>query len=98
MNQSNPILQFKKNPGSRLLAIKAMCAQCFGCNETHLEKGFRQSIRECSSTHCALHGLRPFTDRKKALKKVNYRDKSKLIPMQRVDGEQAKKTSKVVKI
>ena len=98
MNRANPILQLKKNPGSRLLAIKAMCAQCFGCTETHLEEGFRQSIRECSSTHCALYELRPFTDRKKALKKVNYRDKSKLIPMQRVDGEQAKKTPKVVKI
>ena len=98
MNQPNPILQLKKNPRSRLLAIKAMCAQCFGCTETHLEEGFRQSIRECSSTHCALYELRPFTDRKKALKKVNYRDKSKLIPMQRVDGEQAKKTPKVVKI
>jgi hypothetical protein len=98
MNRANPILQLKKNPGSRLLAIKAMCAQCFGCTETHLEEGFRQSIRECSSTHCALYELRPFTDRKKALKKVNCRDESKLIPMQRVDGEQAKKTPKVVKI
>ena len=98
MNRSNPILQLKKNPRSRALAVKAMCAQCFGCTETHLEEGFRQSIRECSSTHCALYELRPFTDRKKALKKVSYRDKSKMIPMQRVDGEQAKKTPKVVKI
>ena len=98
MSQPNPILQLKKNPGSRLLAIKAMCAQCFGCTENHLEEGFRQSIRECSSIHCALYELRPFTDRKKALKKVNCRDESKLIPMQRVDGEQAKKTPKVVKI
>ena len=98
MSQSNPILQFKKNSRSRLLAIKAMCAQCFGCTETHLEEGFRQSIRECSSTHCALYELRPFTDRKKALKKVNYRDRSKLIPVQQVDWEQAKKTAKAVKI
>ena len=98
MNRANPILQLKKKPGSRLLAIKAMCAQCLGCTETHLEEGFRQSIRECSSTHCALYELRPFTDRKKALKKDNYRDKSKLIPMQRVDGEQAKKTPQVAKI
>lgn len=98
MNRSNPILQLKKNPGSRLLAIKAMCAQCLGCTETHLEEGFRQSIRECSSTHCALYELRPFTDRKKVLKKVNCRDESKLIPMHRVEGEQAKKTPKVVKI
>ena len=98
MSQSNPILQFKKNSRSRLLAIKAMCAQCFGCTETHLEEGFRQSIRECSSTHCALYELRPFTDRKKALKKVNYRDKSKLIPVQQVDWGQAKKIPKAVKI
>ena len=97
MSQSNPILQYKKNSRSRLLAIKAMCAQCFGCTETHLEEGFRQSIRECSSTHCALYQLRPFTNRKKALKKVNYPDKSKLIPVQQVGWEQAKKTAKAVK-
>jgi hypothetical protein len=98
MSQPNPILQLKKNPGSRLLAIKAMCAQCFGCTENHLEEGFRQSIRECSSTHCALYELRPFTNRKNALKKVNCRDKSKLIARERVDGEQAKKTPQVAKI
>ena len=98
MNQSNPILQFKKNPGSRLLAIKAMCAQCFGCNETHLEKGFRQSIRECSSTHCALHGLRPFTDRKKALERGNFGDKTNLIPTEQPDRTQLKNKAKVAKI
>jgi len=98
MSQPNPILQLKKNPGSRLLAIKAMCAQCFGCTENHLEEGFRQSIRECSSTHCALYELRPFTNRKNALKKVNCRDKSKLIARQRVDCEQAKKPPQAVKI
>ena len=98
MNRANPILQLKKKPGSRLLAIKAMCEQCLGCTETHLEEGFRQSIRECSSTHCALYELRPFTNRKNALKKVNCRDKSKLIARQRVDCEQAKKPPQAVKI
>jgi hypothetical protein len=98
VNQSNPILKFKNNPRSRLLAIKAMCAQCFGCTETNLEAGFRQSIRECSSTDCALYGLRPFTDRKKTVKKVNYSDKSKLIPAEQVDGEHAEKTPEAVKI
>lgn len=98
MNQSNPILKLKNNPRSRLLAIKAMCAQCFGCTETHLEAGFRQSIRECSSTDCALYGLRPFTDRKKTVKEVNYRDNNKLIPVQSVDCQQAKNSLKVGKI
>lgn len=98
MNQPNPILQFNKKPGSRLLAIKAMCAQCFGCNESHLEKGFRQSIRECASTDCALHGLRPFTNRKKALKRDNCGDKINLIPTHQPGRTQLKNKAKVAKI
>ena len=98
MNQPNPILQLKKNSGSRLLAIKAMCAQCFGCTETHLEEGFRQSIRECSSTNCSLYELRPFTGRKTALKTTNPSDKDNLIPMEQVGCEQTNKTPKAVKI
>jgi hypothetical protein len=98
MNQPNPIIQSKKTPGSRVLAIKAMCAQCFGCTENHLEEGFRKSIRECCSTHCALYELRPFTDRKRTVKEVNYCDNNKLIPIQPVNCEQAKKPPQVTKI
>ena len=98
MNRSNPILQLKKNPRSRALAVKAMCAQCFGCTETHLEEGFRQSIRECSSTHCALYELRPFTDRKKALERGNFGDKTNLIPTPQPDRIQLKNKAKVAKI
>jgi len=60
MNRSNPILQLKKTPGSRALAIKAMCAQCFGCTENHLEKGFRESISSCSMCSCPLYSFRPY--------------------------------------
>jgi len=97
MNQPNPILQSKRNLRSKVLAIKAMCAQCFGCTEDHLEKGFRQSIRECSSTNCSLYELRPFTSGKTALKATNPSDKNNMIPVQQVDWEQAKKTPKAVK-
>ena len=97
MNQPNPILQSKRNLRSKVLAIKAMCAQCFGCTEDHLEKGFRQSIRECSSTNCSLYELRPFTSGKTALKATNPSDKNNMIPVQQVDCEQANKTPKVVK-
>ena len=98
MNQPNPILQSKRKPRSRVLAIKAMCAQCLGCTEDHLEKDFRQSIRECSSTNCSLYKLRPFTGRKTALKTTNPSDKDNLIPMEQVSCEQANKTPKAVKI
>ena len=64
MSQSNPILQFKKNPRSRVLAINAKCAECFGCTEDHLEKGFRASISSCSSDSCPLHRFRPYQAKK----------------------------------
>ena len=98
MNQPNPILQSKRNPRSRVLAIKAMCAQCLGCTEDHLEKGFRQSIRECSSTNCSLYELRPFTGAKTALKTTNPSDMDNLTPLQKAGCEQAKITPKAVKI
>jgi len=60
MSQSNPILQLKKNPRSRSLAIKAKCAECFGCTKDHLEKGFKESISSCSSYSCPLHRFRPY--------------------------------------
>ena len=98
MSQPNPILQFKANPTSRVAAIKAMCAQCFGCTETHLEKDFRQSIRECTSTNCALYELRPFTSGKTALKATNPSDNNNSMPIHHVECIQVKKTSKVAKI
>ena len=98
MNQPNPILQSKRNPRSRMLAIKAMCAQCLGCTEDHLEKDFRQSIRECSSPNCSLYELRPFTGRKTALKTTNASDKDNLIPVEQVSCEQANKIPKAMKI
>ena len=55
----NPIARFKKRP-THLNAIKAMCAACMGCSETHLERGFRDSIRDCTSKACPLHRYRPF--------------------------------------
>lgn len=36
----------------RASAIKLMCLQCMG--------GSRQEIRACSSSSCALHGVRPY--------------------------------------
>ena len=58
--EQNPIRQFASNPHSRTAAIKAKCAECFGCTSTHLERGFRASISECSSYSCPLHSFRPF--------------------------------------
>ena len=55
----NPIKRNKKRP-TYLNAIKAMCAHCMGCSERHLERGFRESIRNCSSEACPLHRYRPY--------------------------------------
>ena len=58
MAEFNPIVRFKERP-THLNAIKAMCAHCMGCTETHLERGFRDSIRDCTSKFCPLHRYRP---------------------------------------
>ena len=55
----NPIIRSLKRP-TYLNAIKAMCAHCMGCTETHLERGFRDSIRDCTNKACPLYRYRPF--------------------------------------
>lgn len=59
MIEMNPILQYEKYP-TRGKAIKAMCAHCMGCTREHMEPGFRQCIRDCTSEGCPLHRYRPF--------------------------------------
>ena len=59
MAEFNPILRNVKRP-TYLNSIKAMCAHCMGCTETHLERGFKESIRECSSITCPLYRYRPY--------------------------------------
>ena len=60
MSKFNPILRHMRNPSSRVLAINAKCAECFGCTADYLEKGFRESISSCSSYSCPLHRFRPY--------------------------------------
>jgi hypothetical protein len=60
MSKFNPILRHMRNPSSRVLAINAKCAECFGCTADYLEKGFKESISSCSSYSCPLHELRPY--------------------------------------
>lgn len=43
-----------------LSAIKAKCAECVGCSESHLETGFRDLISTCKSEICPLHQYRPY--------------------------------------
>ena len=62
MSIVNPILISRQRPQSRAWAIKAMCAHCMGCTADHLEPGFRDLIRECSSNACPLHAHRPYVD------------------------------------
>jgi hypothetical protein len=60
MRQSNPILQYANKPTSRVAAIKAKCAECVGCTSKDLERGYRESISDCSSYSCPLHSFRPY--------------------------------------
>ena len=64
--ENNPIRQFVANPNSRVVAIKAKCAECMGCTPDHMERGFRASISSCSSYSCPLHRFRPY-QREKSL-------------------------------
>lgn len=64
MSKFNPIQRFEKNDTSRTLAINAKCAECFGCTRDHLEKGFKQSISDCSAYSYQLHSSRPYQGEK----------------------------------
>ena len=60
MSKFNPIARYQKNLNSRTLAINAKCAECVGCTPNHLEKGFRESISNCTSPSCHLYRFRPY--------------------------------------
>jgi hypothetical protein len=59
--ETNPIKRTIRKP-TYLNAIKAMCAHCMGCTDTHLEPGFRESISTCTARGCPLYGFRPYVD------------------------------------
>lgn len=59
MSYLNPILNLEKKR-TRQRAIKAMCAACMGCTRDHIEQGFRECIRNCTSVKCPLHFYRPY--------------------------------------
>lgn len=52
----NPLQKAEQNPTSLRFAVNAMCYQCMGAvgNES------KQDIRNCTSTKCPLHKLRPY--------------------------------------
>ena len=55
----NPIVRSIKRP-TYPKSIKAICAHCVGCTETHLERGFKESIRACGAFGCPLYRYRPY--------------------------------------
>ena len=93
MRQSNPILQYANKPTSRVAAIKAKCAECVGCTPEHLEKGFKESIRDCSSSDCPLHRLRPYINEKVACRGQDFHDQPLSISAQGVGLKRAKTSS-----
>jgi hypothetical protein len=44
-------------------AINAMCAHCMGCNAEHMESGYKDDIKNCTSTGCPLHPFRPYKEK-----------------------------------
>ena len=58
--QTNPILKAKEMGNSRRFAINAMCANCMGCTVSSIEQGFRNNIKNCTSTQCPLYSFRPY--------------------------------------
>jgi hypothetical protein len=68
----NPVSRYfgllAKGYPTRKTAIDAMCAHCMGCTAKeqgfcdgdHIEDGFREQIRSCSSLGCPLRAFRPF--------------------------------------
>tara|TARA_R110001592_G_C13163626_1_gene749165 strand:+ start:2782 stop:3090 length:309 start_codon:yes stop_codon:yes gene_type:complete len=59
----NPVKRALIQP-SRKNVINAKCAECFGCTFDHIEPGFRESIRYCSSLSCPLLPFRPYQVKK----------------------------------
>lgn len=58
----NPIIKLQRSPTPGK-AIKAMCAHCMGCTADHMEPGFKQAIRACTSNSCPLFAFRPYRAR-----------------------------------
>ena len=69
--EMNPIKRYYAKP-TRKSAINAMCAYCMGCTsveqgngqENHLEQGFRNKIKYCTSPACSLFDFRPYQDKR----------------------------------
>ena len=60
MRNHNPVERFYALPSSRKRAIEAKCAECMGCTKDHLEEGFKNEIRNCSTHSCPLYLFRPY--------------------------------------
>lgn len=60
--QINPILRFREKQTAHR-AIKAKCAQCVGCSDDWIEPGFRNEIKNCTDSSCALFDYRPYQAR-----------------------------------
>lgn len=52
----NPLQKAERNPQSLRFAVNAMCYQCMGA----VGQESKTDIRNCTSTKCPLHNLRPY--------------------------------------
>ena len=60
MRMHNLVERFFSLVPSRKRAIDAKCAGCMGCTKDHLEEGFKNEIRNCSTPDCSLYLFRPY--------------------------------------
>lgn len=65
--EQNPIRRAMRKP-TRQNAINAVCANCIGCTENHLEEGFRTLIQDCTAPTCPLFSWRPYQRKKPGAK------------------------------
>ena len=62
--EHNAYVKNMGNTTSFRKAINAMCAHCMGCTEYHMEPGYKQEIKNCTSTVCPLWHFRPYQEKK----------------------------------
>ena len=60
MRNHNPVARLYDHASTRKRAIEAKCAECMGCTKDHLEDGFKNEIRNCTTLACALYFFRPY--------------------------------------
>lgn len=69
-----PTQRAQQNPQSMRAAVNAKCFDCVGGE--HADHGYHRAIRDCPSTRCPLHGVRPYRAKGSAAESGGEEDES----------------------